>query len=357
VLTARGWRRIEVAVAGGRIVSERAAGSATLDVDGLRIVPGFIDLQVNGGWGYDLQREPAALWELASCLVEIGVTTFCPTLTTDGHRRRREALVAWRNGPTDPARFVGADPIGWHLEGPWLAPSRHGAHNRGLLQPVPRMVPGDYRPEQGVRIVTLAPELAGALSVITELARRGVVVSCGHSEADSAQARDAFEAGATMGTHLYNAMSGLEHRDTGLAAALLLEESAYLGLIVDGVHVDPEMVDLAWRLARGRVSLISDAVAALGIDPRPPDGVVRLADGTLAGSCTGLDAAVANLVTFTDCDLADAVEAATEVPARCLGLRDRGRIEAGRRADLVVLDPGGQVVLTVAGGRVAYDRG
>lgn len=356
MLTPAGWQEYELSVADGFIVGDSASRSEVIDASGLRIVPGFIDLQVNGGWGHDLQREPASLWVLAHRLVETGVTTFLPTLTTDGHRRRREALDVWQAGPTDPESFVGAEPVGWHLEGPWLAPSRHGAHNRGLLQPVPRMVPRDYRPEEGVRVVTLAPELTDALPVITELARRGVVVSCGHSEADATQAREAFEAGASMGTHLYNAMSGLDHRNTGLAAALLLEESAFLGLIVDGVHVDPEMVDLAWRLAQGRIAVVSDAVSALGTDQQPADGAFRLADGTLAGSCVGLDVAIRNLMQFTDCDVIDAVAAVTEVPARCLGLRDRGRIEVGRRADLVGLDPDGEVVLTFVAGRLAYDK-
>jgi N-acetylglucosamine-6-phosphate deacetylase len=180
-------------------------------------------------------------------------------------------------------------------------------------------------------------------------------VSCGHSEASAAQSRAAFEAGATMGTHLFNTMSGADHRKPGLAAALLLG-NVYLGLIVDGVHVAPEMVQLAWRLARGRVVAVSDAVAAMGTDAAPDGEPALLADGTLAGSGIGMDTVVRNLMRFTGCELADAVLAASDVPARCLGLPDRGRIELGRRADLVGLDGDGNVVLTLVAGMVAYDK-
>jgi N-acetylglucosamine-6-phosphate deacetylase len=191
--------------------------------------------------------------------------------------------------------------------------------------------------------------------MIRQLTERRVVVSCGHSEASAAQSRVAFEAGATMGTHLFNAMSGVHHRSPGLAAALLMG-NVYLGLIVDGFHVAPEIVQLAWRLGRGRVVAVSDAVAAMGTAAAAAGDPVRLADGTLAGCAIGLDTAVRNLVRFTGCDLADALLAASDVPARCLGLADRGRIEEGHRADLVGLDPDGNVVLTLVAGLVAYDK-
>jgi N-acetylglucosamine-6-phosphate deacetylase len=356
VLTPNGWQEFDLNVVDGIIADGSDGRGDVLDASGLRIVPGYIELQINGGWGHDLQREPAALWALARRLVEVGVTSFLPTLTTNGFARRREALSMWRAGPPDRAAYGGAEPVGWHLEGPWLAPSRHGAHARELLQPVPAEVPSDYTPVHGVRLVTLAPELRGAMEMIAGLVDQGVVVSCGHTEATPEQARAARAAGATMGTHLFNAMSGLHHRNAGMAATLLLEPN-YVTMIVDGVHVSPEMVALAWRLAQGRLIVISDAVSAMGTVAASATGdAVRLFDGTLAGSSIALDAAVRNLVAFTGCDLADAVAAASEVPARCLGLADRGRIEIGRRADLVGLDPAGNVVLTFVAGRLLHDR-
>lgn len=357
VLTPMGWQEFDLNVLDGLIADGSEGRGTVTDVSGLRIVPGFIDLQINGGWGHDLQRDPKTLWKLAARLVEIGVTTFMPTLTTNGYALRREALATWTRGPGDGADFLGADAIGWHFEGPWLAPSRHGAHSRELMQAIPQAVPEEYSPDGGIRMVTLAPELGGALEMIRGLRRQGVVVACGHSEATAEQARAGFDAGITMGTHLFNAMSGLHHREIGLVAALLLDDETYLGLIVDGEHIDPDMVRLTWRLGQGRVVAVSDAVAFMGTVAAAATGTaVRLYDGTLAGSGVGLDAAVRNLMDFTGCDLADAVAAVSEVPARCLGLSDRGRIEIGRRADLVALDAEARVVMTFVNGRLAFDR-
>jgi len=353
VLTPSGWKETDLKVADGKITDQLDRRAREIDVSGMTIVPGFIDVQVNGGWGYDLQTDPSTLWALADSLTSVGVTSFLPTLTTDGIYNRYKAFDSWNTGPPDRAGFVGADPLGWHLEGPWLAPSRHGAHSRHLLQPVPSAVPVDYCPSHGVRMVTLAPELAGSLWAIGQLRSQGVVVSLGHSEATMAQAMEAVAAGATMGTHLFNAMSGLDHRSVGLAAALLLEDM-YVGLIVDGYHVAPEMVDLSWRLASTRILVVSDLVAARG-DTDHEGLPVRNNAGALAGATLGLDGAISNLMNFTGCGLAEAVRSVTEVPARCLGLTDRGWLEPGLRADVVALDSAGTVTLTLVEGRVAHD--
>jgi len=355
VLTPAGWQEFDLNIVDGLISGSTASAGDVVDASGLKIVPGFIDLQINGGWGHDLQRDPAALWTLAHRLVEVGVTSFLPTLTTNGFSRRREAFNAWLAGPpADDEVALGADAIGWHIEGPWLAPSRHGAHSRELLQRIPISAPAEFTPAGGVRLVTLAPELSGAITMIDELTRQGVVVSVGHSEATVTQARAAFEAGATMGTHLFNAMSGIHHRDVGLAAALLIEP-VYVGLIADGFHVAPDVVRLVWHVAGNRLIAVSDAVAFMGTAAASPTDAVKLPDGTLAGASIGLDAAVRKLMLFTDCSLSDALATVTEIPARCLGLSDRGRIEVGRRADLVGLDDDGHVILTFVGGRLLHD--
>jgi N-acetylglucosamine-6-phosphate deacetylase len=356
VLTPGGWQEFDLEVADGVIAHESIKGASVLDVSGLRIVPGYIDIQINGGWGHDLAQDPAALWTVSERLIELGVTSFLPTLTTDGYHLWGDALASWQAGPPTGADHRGAEPLGWHLEGPWLAPSRHGAHSRELLQPIPRTVPDDLTPEAGVRLVTLAPELHGADAMIRTLTGNGVVVACGHSEATVEQGFDAIGQGVALGTHLFNAMSGLHHRNVGLAAALLLDDATYLSMIVDGEHVAPELVDLTWRLARQRFIVISDAVEFLGTAAAGATGeAVRLYDGTLAGTAIGIDAAVRNLMAFTGCEVADAVAAASAVPARCLGLTDRGWIEPGMRADLIALDDQANVVLTMVGGELVWD--
>jgi len=353
VLTPSGWKETDLKVADGKITDRLDRRAREIDVTGMTLVPGFIDVQVNGGWGYNLQSDPSTVWALADNLTSVGVTSFLPTLTTDGIGNRHKAFDSWLEGPPDRAGFAGADPLGWHLEGPWLAPSRHGAHSRHLLKPIPSSIPASYTPRCGVRMVTLAPELAGSLWAIDQLRSQGVVVSLGHSEATMAQAKRAVEAGATMGTHLFNAMSGLDHRSVGLAAALLLDDM-YVGVIVDGYHVAPEMIDLSWRLASSRILIVSDLVAARG--DTDDEGLPMVnSEGTLAGATLGLDGAISNLMAFTGCGLAEAVRSVTEVPARCLGLADRGWLEPGLRADVVALDSAGTVALTLVEGRVAHD--
>jgi N-acetylglucosamine-6-phosphate deacetylase len=273
------------------------------------------------------------------------------------------ALAALRALPPD---HTGAVPLGLHLEGPALAPAHAGAHAPAHLRaPSPELVAGWTR-AAGVRLVTLAPELPGALDVVRGLVAAGVVVAVGHTGADTATAEAAVDAGATVATHLFNAMRGLDHRDPGVVGVALTDARVVVGLIVDGLHVHPRVVDLAWRAkGPGGLALVTDATAALGA----PHGAGRLGDvdivlgvdgvrdagGRLAGSALRMDAAVRALRAATGCSAADAVAAASVVPARVLGEHDRGRVAPGARADLVVLDDGLHVVATVVGGRVVHD--
>ena len=266
----------------------------------------------------------------------------------------------------DPAA---ARPLGLHLEGPFLAPERRGAHDAAHLVPpaVEIVADEDWSAEHGVALVTVAPELPGALDVVRALVERGVVVSAGHSSATAAEARAGADAGISYVTHLFNAMGPLHHREPGLAGVALVDERLHVGLIADGIHVDPAVVALVVRALGGRLSLVTDAVAALGVpagpgrlgslavDVTPGDLTVRLDDGTLAGSVLSLDRAVRNAMDFGGLDLVDAVRAVTEVPARVLGLADRGTVAPGAVADLVLLTPEGDVVATVVGGRVVHD--
>jgi N-acetylglucosamine-6-phosphate deacetylase len=336
-------------------------------------VPGFVDLQCNGGVGVDLATEPERLWEVAAALPRWGVTAWLPTIITAPAAVRARALEALRTGP--PAAPVDAAagrpfavPLGLHLEGPFLATDRRGAHPSSLLRPPDAglVAAEGWTRDAGVAMVTLAPELPGALDVVHALAAAGIVVSAGHSSATAEQASAAIDAGTTWVTHLFNAMAPLHHRDPGLVGVALTDERVRVGAIADGVHLHPTTVALVARALGDRLCLVTDAVAALGMPVgavalgameafAASDGV-RLADGTLAGSDLSLDRAVRNLVAFAGVSLREAVAAVTSAPAAVLGLADRGVIAPGAVGDVVLLDAGGEVVATVVGGRVAHDR-
>jgi N-acetylglucosamine-6-phosphate deacetylase len=329
------------------------------------VVPGLMDLQVNGGFGRDFTSDPRTIWWVGARLPRHGVTAFLPTIISAPSGTVESALRVLAAGP--PPGYAGATPLGLHCEGPMLAPSRRGAHEaRHLRLPSKKLIEGWSR-ASGVRLVTMSPELRGASSVIAALAARGVVVSAGHSNATYDQARRAFASGVSAGTHLFNAMSGFGHREPGLAGALLAGE-AIVGLIADGMHVHPAAVDLAWQLkGPRRVVLVTDAASSMGAragsERRLGDAAIRIRggaprtpDGVLAGSLLTMDAAVRNLVDFTGCDVAEALTAASATPAALLGEARRGRIRAGSAADLVLLDTRLRVVATVVAGRVVFNR-
>jgi N-acetylglucosamine-6-phosphate deacetylase len=300
-------------------------------------VPGFVDLQVNGFAGVDLLTEPERIAEVDRELALRGVLAWQPTLITAPPENVLAALPLLR------APGV----LGVHLEGPFLSPRRAGAHPVDELRAPDLGLLRSYLDAGEVTMVTLAPELEGADALIDELASRGVVVSLGHSNAAAAEAVAAFARGAATVTHLFNAMRPFAHRDPGLPGAALADPDVPVMAIVDGVHLADEAVLLAWRAARGRFALVSDAIAAAGC----PDGEYRLGeatvqvwdgactreDGTLAGSVCPLDAAVRNLLALGVPRL-EAVAAATIVPARIARRADLGRLTVGGRADLVVLD-------------------
>jgi N-acetylglucosamine-6-phosphate deacetylase len=337
-------------------------GVQGMDTAGLTLAPGLIDLQINGGFGLDFTADPDSIWQVAARLPQHGVTAFLPTIISSPPEVAAQAQQVLAQGP--PPGFAGALPLGLHLEGPFLNPAKRGAHNPAHLRLPDLRLVENWAPETGVRLVTLAPELPGALEVARALRKRGVVVSAGHSLATYEETVAGFEAGIAYGTHLFNAMPPLEHRAPGLAGALLADERPTFGLIADGIHVHPAVVALAWRAAGPRrLTLVTDAMAALGMPPgtyrlgdqqvRVGEASARLADGRLAGSVSSLDQAVRNLVAFTGCTPAEALATVTETPARLLGLsRERGRIAPGLRADFVLLDEGLQVKATVLGGEL-----
>jgi N-acetylglucosamine-6-phosphate deacetylase len=340
-------------VTAGRIRIENGI-IATLDLDagvdgGPYITPGFVDVHVHGWGGHDAMGDVAALDGMARALLRHGVTSFLPTAVS----APLAALIAFAErvrgwipaAPTD-----GAEPLGFNLEGPFLAPARRGAHDPGLLRIPAEVGAAQLEPLlDGLRVMTIAPELPGAVELITRLRARGVRTSLGHSAATIEEARAGYAAGATTTTHLFNAMSGVDHRAPGLAVAALLDDSAYTELIADGLHVHPAVWALVARLKPiDRLLLVSDAIALAGtgdgrahlggLDVQVVDGrATLLGTTTLAGSVIALDTAVRNLV-GTGISLPAAVAAGSRNPLALLGVTDRGRIEVGQRADLVELD-------------------
>lgn len=356
---------VPVAARDGVIVAPGSVGSdaTVIDADGLVVAPGFVDLQCNGGLGIDLAGAPERLWELAAALPRFGVTAWLPTIVTTPEGVVDRALAALAEGP--PARWRGAVPVGLHLEGPFLSPAKKGAHPEGLLRPPTLAAIEGWSRAAGVAVVTLAPDLPGALEVLEALVARGVVVSLGHTPATAEVATVAVDAGATWVTHLFNAMAPLHHRAPGLAGVALADERLRVGLIPDGIHVHPQVVALAQRALGERLTIVTDAVGALGMpagrqalgrtEVTIGDDGVRLADGTLAGSNLAMDQGVRNLVAFTGCAREAALHAASTAPAAVLGDPIRGTLAAGARADLVLLTDDLHVVTTIVAGDVVHD--
>ena len=355
-----------VAWIGPASTAPQDAGMEILDARGLLLAPGLIDLQLNGAFGDDFTTDPTSIWRVAARIPCYGVTSFLPTIITSPPEKIIEAQESLTGGW--PADFRGATPLGLHLEGPFLNPDKKGAHNPTYLRsPDPSLV-APWSPATGVRLVTLAPELPGSLDVIRRLIAQGVVVSAGHSMATFVQAQAGFAAGTRYGTHLFNTMPPLAHREPGLAGALLATPGQIVGLIPDGIHVHPGLIRVVWAAKGPReISLVSDAMAALGMAPGRywlndyevivSEQDARLVNGTLAGSVLPLDQAVRNLIAFTGCSLSEALATVTTTPADLLGIgKERGRVQLNLIADLVLLTPDLRVVTTIAAGKIAWTK-
>jgi N-acetylglucosamine-6-phosphate deacetylase len=341
----------------------------TEDLAGAILAPGFVDIHMHGGAGLDVMRAlPAELPHLNKFLATHGVTGYFPTTvaapldqTCAALERLADAIAA-----APDANAAQARPLGIHLEGPFLSHKRRGVHPpEYLVEPTLEIFERLWQAARGqVRMMTIAPELPGALEVIAEAARRKVCVSIGHSDAVLEAARAGVRAGARHATHTFNAMRPLDHRDPGILAEVLTDNQLTADIIADGIHVAPEVVQLFLQ-AKGveRAVLITDATAAAGM----PDGTYQLGpiqvlvkdgkctmDGKLAGSVLTMDRAVRNVTRFAGWSLQDAVRAATLNPARAVGLAQRcGVLAPGVEANLVVLSPSGEVRQTFVRGRAA----
>lgn len=343
---APGWMLLD----GDRIV-EIGEGSPPrppdLDLGDTTVVPGFVDIHVHGGGGASFGGTADAADAVAAAHLAHGTTSMAASLVTDTHDRMVAAV-------RELALLVRDDRLaGIHLEGPWLSPQRSGAHQPGaLVDPDPASVESLLAAGDGaVRMVTLAPELPGGIAAVRQLVTAGVVAAIGHTDATYDVSRAALDAGARLGTHLFNAMRPLHHRDPGPVGALL-DAPVDVEVIADGVHLHPAVLRTVFAAKPGRCLLVTDAMAAaaapdgdyalgpMAIEVR--DGVARLADGSgagpIAGSTLTMDAAVRYAVRTAGLPLLDVVHAASTAPARVWGLTDVGSLEPGRRADLVVLD-------------------
>ena len=360
-----------VAVAAGRVIAVgpgRPPRAPDTALPGGVLLPGFVDLQVNGYFGEEFRIADADGWaRVVTRLPQTGVTALLPTFVTAPPGALGAALRA--ASALIPALPAGAARVlGVHAEGPFIAPARKGAHHEAwITDPTPAAIDEVLEAGQGVlRLVTLAPERSGALAAIDRLTEAGVLVSVGHSDATARQVAAAADHGARMVTHLFNAPRPLHHREPGVVGQALADQRLTSGLIADLHHVSPQVCVMAVHAAPGRICAVTDAAACAGMPPgryllggepielpagdgEPP---VR-DDGTLAGSALRMDAAVANLVA-AGIGLAEAVAAASRVPADLIGRPDLGRIAPGAAADLAWLGDDLRTRATWIGGQLVY---
>lgn len=376
----------------------------TIDCDGGILSPGFIDIQINGYLGVDFSDASTITADrvkmVAKRIVATGVTSFSPTLiscSSEEYAHILPILGPLCGGRGDESNkkkksavendSVAANILGLHLEGPFFAPSKAGAHpKQHIRDPLEEIKSveetygsANLREEFGVATVTLAPERTGAVEIIRTLSKQGIVVSMGHTEATLKDGQKALANGATLITHMFNAMKPFHHREPALLG-LVAEESGggmgrhentsgieelYFSIISDGIHAHPTAVRLAHSLCPDRAILITDAMSAMGLG----DGEHSLGDtrvmvkgmkatvagtDTLAGSVASMDICIRSYRKYTQCLIEQALKAATLHPAKVLGIHDRkGRIKVGADADLVLLDDTLNVMKTWVGGRDA----
>jgi N-acetylglucosamine-6-phosphate deacetylase len=333
------------------------------------LAPGFVDIHMHGGAGVDLMRAaPSELPGLNKFLTTHGVTGYFPTTvaapldqTCAALGRLADAIEA-AQGTHAEGDAMQARPLGIHLEGPFLSHKRRGVHPpEYLVEPTLEIFERLWQAAHGhVRMMTIAPELPGALEVIAEAARRKVCVSIGHSDATLEAARAGVRAGARHATHTFNAMRPLDHRDPGILGEVLTDRELSADIIADGIHVAPEVIQIFLRsVGFERSVLITDAMAAAGM----PDGTYQLgpiqvevkdgkctSNGSLAGSVLTMDRAVRNIKRFSHWTLREAVRAATLNATRAVGLAQHGELAPGAEANIIVLSPDGEIRRTIVRG-------
>ncbi|CAJ1075916.1 N-acetylglucosamine-6-phosphate deacetylase [Xyrichtys novacula] len=358
---------------------EQGYADECVDCEGSIIAPGFIDVQINGGYGIDFSQASedvsSGVSFVAQKILEHGVTSFCPTLVTSPPAVYHKVLpqVKVHNGGKH-----GAGVLGFHLEGPFISTEKKGAHPEKFLRTFQndglQDVMEAYGSLDNVAMVTLAPELARSRSVVRELSQMGVTVSLGHSVANLSQAEEAVQHGASFITHLFNAMLPFHHRDPGIVGLLTSDQvpagrTVYYGMIADGIHTNPAALRIAHRAHPSGLVLVTDAITAMGLPPGRHtlgqqvieiQGLHAYVAGTktLCGSIATMDMCIRHFKQASGCSVEEALEAASLHPAQLLGISNRkGNLDYGSDADLVLLDDALNVKATYILGEEVWRKG
>jgi N-acetylglucosamine-6-phosphate deacetylase len=354
-----------IATISTRSACELPQASQILDFPGTTLAPAFVDVHIHGANGHDvMEATPSALTAVGGFLAQRGTGSFLATTVTvplEATLRALSGLTRWMNQPPVAGQ---ATPLGIHLEGPFLSHSKRGVQPAEHLL-APEISTFDRLQDAAdgkIMLMTLAPELPGAVQLTEYATARGVRVSLGHSNATAAETRSAIAAGAVSATHTFNAMRALDHREPGILGVILTDDALYAELIADGIHVAPEVVKLWWR-SKGaeRAILVTDAMSAAGM----PDGAYQLGGmavqvangratvgGVLAGSVLTLDRALTNFMTFTGAPLEQALRLLTVNPAAMIGCGSTaGRLCVGQPASLIAVDRAGRLAASVVNGR------
>jgi len=333
------------------------------------IAPGYIDIHVHGGGGSDvMDGDYEAINQIAIAHSHFGTTSFLPTIMTMSKdkiiRSFRSICEAVKKGT------VGAEILGIHMEGPYINPEKKGAQKEDEIKKISIEEFSEFNQASGnlIRLVTIAPEMPGAIGLIKYLYKQGIIASVGHSNATYAQVQAGIQAGLSHVTHTFNAMRGLHHREPGVVGAALTSPELTVEVIADGIHIHPIVLKILTKIKEGeKIVLITDAMRAAGM----PEGVyelggqevtvtkgqARLKDETLAGSVLTMDKAVKNMVNKIGIQLPKAIQMASFSPARSIGIDDRkGSLEPGKDADIVILNKNLETELTMVAGKIVYRR-
>lgn len=350
----------------GRIVEAFDQADQRIDLEGNYLAPGYIDLQINGGFGVDFTTNLSDVHKVARGLPRHGVTAFLATMISSSSENYHHQILNFNPNYED---FHAAEFLGLHLEGPFLNPQQNGAHSSHFIkESVEENLEAFYGSLEFVKMVTLAPELPGAINAIHRLSERGIIVSAGHTDANEEELNAGIQAGITTTTHLFNAMTSFHHRRAGVVGEVLMNPNLYFSLICDGVHLNDVAIRLAWRLNSKRLFLISDAVALWGMKVtsghlakrhilREAKKAYVAETGRLAGGLVGLDANVRHFRDSTGCSIAYAVEAASTRPAQVLGIEKmHGSLNVGCHANMVILNEKLEVLATYLKGHCVYRR-
>jgi N-acetylglucosamine-6-phosphate deacetylase len=338
---------------------------------GSTLIPGLIDVHIHGVNGADtMDATPEALMNMAEALPREGTTSFLATTITQEPEAIERALVNAGEYIFSHSDSGKAEVLGVHLEGPFINKKMAGAQplNHIVSPEVELFQKWQKLSQNTIKLVTLAPEIPGALELISYLSHNGVIASLGHTDATSEEVKNAIKEGATQVTHLFNQMRGLHHREPGVVGAAFLHDELKAEMIVDGIHVKPEIVHIAYQQKGSEgLLLITDSMRAKclkngsydlgGQQVKVEDGKAVLENGTLAGSILKLGQAVKNMMNYTGCSLADAIEMASVNPAKQLNVYDhKGSIRRGKDADLVILDQNYDVFMTFCRGELAFQK-